>query len=27
VILATARRFDAVLWTQDPDFDWLPEVQ
>ena len=27
VILATARLFDAVLWTQDIDFKGLPDVQ
>ncbi len=27
VILATARRFDATLWTQDEDFDGLPGVK
>ena len=27
VILATARAFDAVLWTQDGDFKDLPGVQ
>ncbi len=26
LILATARRCDAVLWTQDSDFDGLPDV-
>jgi predicted nucleic acid-binding protein len=27
VILATARRFDAAIWTQDEDFDGLPGVK
>ena len=27
VIFATARRFDATLWTQDGDFDGLPGVE
>lgn len=27
VILATARRFDATVWTQDGDFDGLPDVK
>ena len=27
VVLATARRFDAILWTQDGDFDGLPNVR
>ena len=27
VILATARRFDATVWTQDGDFDGLPGVR
>ena len=27
VILATARRFDATVWTQDEDFDGLPSVK
>ncbi len=27
VILATARRFDATLWTQDADFDGLAGVR
>lgn len=27
IILATARRFDAVVWTQDSDFEGLPNVQ
>lgn len=27
VILATARAFDATLWTQDADFDKLPKVR
>lgn len=27
VIYATARRFDALLWTQDADFDGLPQVR
>ena len=27
VILATARRFDATLWTQHEDFDGLPGVK
>lgn len=27
VILATARRFDATVWTQDEDFDGLPNVK
>ena len=27
VMLATARAFDAVLWTQDADFKALPGVQ
>jgi len=27
VILATARRFDATIWTQDEDFDGLPGVK
>ena len=27
VILATARRFDATVWTQDEDFDGLPGVK
>jgi predicted nucleic acid-binding protein len=26
VILATARRFGATVWTQDEDFDGLPGV-
>lgn len=26
IILATARRFDATVWTQDADFDGLPGV-
>ncbi len=26
VVLATARHFDAVVWTQDEDFDGLPDV-
>ena len=27
VILATARRFDATVWTQDEDFNGLPGVR
>ena len=27
VILATARHFDATLWTQDADFEGLDRVQ
>ena len=27
VVLATARHFDATLWTQDADFDGLPNVR
>ena len=27
LILATARRFRATLWTQDADFDGLPNVR
>ena len=27
VILATARRFDATVWTQDGDFEGLPNVK
>ena len=27
VILATARMFSAMLWTQDKDFDGLPQVK
>jgi len=27
VIYATARRYDALLWTQDADFDDLPGVR
>ena len=27
VILATARRFDATVWTQDEDFGGLPNVK
>jgi predicted nucleic acid-binding protein len=27
VVLATARRFDATLWTQDADFQGLPGVR
>jgi len=27
VIYATARRCDALLWTQDADFDGLPQVR
>jgi predicted nucleic acid-binding protein len=27
VVLATARRFDATLWTQDSDFDGVPNVR
>lgn len=27
VILATAREYDAVLWTQDADFDGIPNVE
>lgn len=27
IILATARRFDALLWTQDADFDGLDNVR
>jgi len=27
VILATARRHDAVLWTQDSDFRDLPQIE
>lgn len=27
VIYATARSFDALLWTQDADFDGLPSVR
>ena len=27
IILATARAFDAVLWTQDADFKGLPQVR
>ncbi len=27
IIYATARRFDAVIWTQDSDFKALPDVQ
>ena len=27
VILATARRFDALVWTQDADFDGLDQVR
>ena len=27
IIYATARKFDAVLWTQDADFEGLPGVR
>ena len=27
IILATARRYGATLWTQDADFDGLPDVR
>lgn len=27
LILATARKYSAVLWTQDIDFEGLPDVQ
>ncbi|WP_008315304.1 type II toxin-antitoxin system VapC family toxin [Leptolyngbya sp. PCC 6406] len=27
IILATARKFEAVLWSQDSDFEGLPNVQ
>ena len=27
LILATARAYDAVLWTQDKDFEGLPQVR
>jgi predicted nucleic acid-binding protein len=27
IILATARAFDATLWTQDADFDGVPGVR
>lgn len=27
IIFATARKFDAVLWTQDSDFKGLPNVK
>jgi len=27
IILATARRFGATVWTQDADFDGLPDVK
>ncbi len=27
IILATAREFNAVLWTQDSDFENIPEVK
>jgi predicted nucleic acid-binding protein len=27
IILATARQFNAVLWTQDADFEKLPGVR
>ena len=27
VVLATARQFDATLWTQDADFEGLPGVR
>ena len=27
IIYATARKFDATLWTQDSDFDGLPGVR
>ena len=27
IILATARLFDATVWTQDADFDGLPGVK
>lgn len=27
LILATARRFGATLWTQDADFEGLPDVR
>lgn len=27
VVLATARRHDATLWTQDEDFEGLPKVK
>ena len=27
IILATARRFDATVWTQDEDFDGLEKVK
>jgi predicted nucleic acid-binding protein len=27
IIFATARRFDATVWTQDEDFDGLPRVK
>ena len=27
IILATARRFGAVLWTQDVDFDGIPGMR
>ena len=27
IILATARQFNALLWTQNPDFENLPGVR
>jgi len=27
VVLATARRHEATLWTQDADFEGLPDVR
>lgn len=27
IVLATARRYDATLWTQDQHFDGLPDVR
>jgi predicted nucleic acid-binding protein len=27
IILATARAYDATLWTQDADFEGIPEVK
>jgi toxin FitB len=27
VVLATARRYEATLWTQDADFEGLPDVR
>jgi predicted nucleic acid-binding protein len=27
IVYATARRFEATVWTQDADFDGLPDVR